>query len=229
MTIGLFPAMRLNSTSRSVQFQSNRSAFETVARGLGRALQLSKATPSDAAPIASLLRDFYLEEVGPQSRQIAASGLPEDAAYADQAITILEKHGEVLGLNLARATQNPQSVFHVVKDATTGQVVATAALLNSALGGSFSPPADVQELSYFYQRPDVRTELGTWLLADLSEKARQAGFRSLVSTSRRKGMDDRNQLLEAAGFREVLDPARIAALVPPVLRSPRTVVYEKTL
>lgn len=225
------PSYSHRAIQPQVRFQATQQpSFNAVAQSVNQSLTLSQATPADKPQILQLLKNFYLDTVNPASQPTARPGSPEYAAqvrYVGQGTQIFEKHLEVIDANLAQANAGNKP-FHLVKN-SAGEVVASAALMESALNQGFTPPADVIHMPYFYQAEGTPKEISLWMINDLAAKAKNQGYKTLCVTTRRLGMDERNNLIKEAGFQEVTDPGRIAQLAPPVLRSPRTLVYEKAL
>ncbi|MBY0402344.1 MAG: hypothetical protein K2X66_00455 [Cyanobacteria bacterium] len=210
------------SVQSSVRFQGTLASLNRTLNTIDSDLKATRATREDKADILKLLKEFYVGEVD-------QAPSAQEPGYENQGAKIFNVHEAVIDANLAQVASNPFNTLHVVRNLKTGAVVATAALLQSVLNGSHQPPENAGQMSYFYQAKGVPDSVSLALVADLAERAKALNKTSLFVTTRRKGMDARNELVKAAGFQEVSDPQRINALVPPVLRSPRTVVYEKQL
>jgi hypothetical protein len=206
---------------QNVLFQGVPPSLQTAVKAIDRNLDVIEASPSNRSGVLKLLREFYLGEVDPASAH--------DKDYERQGSKIYNVHEAVIDANLLKAMQDPNSAFYAVTNSQTGDVVATAALLQSALNGSHQPPANCGQMSYFYKAKNVPDTVSLALVNEIANKAKALNLSSLFTTARRKGMDDRNALMRSAGFKEVTTAQRISELVPPLLRGPRTVVYEKPL
>jgi hypothetical protein len=206
----------------SLSFQGTLASLNRTLNTIDSDLKATRATREDKADILKLLKEFYVGEVD-------QAPSAQEPGYENQGAKIFNVHEAVIDANLDQVTNNPFNTLHVVRNLKTGAVVATAALLQSVLNGSHQPPENAGQMSYFYKAKGVPDAVSLALVADLAERAKGLNKTSLFVTTRRKGMDSRNELVQAAGFQEVKDPQRINALVPPVLRSPRTLVYEKQL
>lgn len=216
---------------RDVLFKGQAMMFSQAVGLPGRNLKLQTVTPANRQEIWNLIERFYLNEVNPASKSTldpANAGYAADKAFEDQGTSILKGHLGVFLANMNQATQKP-NVFHVVTDEDTGKVVGTAALMASDINGTHKPPAGAKQICYNYQDSDVREDLGKWLLTDLIAQARAQGADSVYTSSRAKGMDSRNKVIESVGFKPVTSQQRRAELMPPLLRSERNIVYELKL